>query len=396
MKTLRLSFLSAILSLTLTTAASAQTYKVLSRLAGNTNGFTPSAGLTRDASGNLYGVTYDGGDLSCYGANGTGCGVVFKLSASGQFTVVHTFTGSDGAAPAGDLLLDSQGNLYGVTTMGGAIGYGAFIKIDSAGNETVLHSFAGPEGASPSGPLTRDAQGNFYGVADGGSLGFGAVYKMDPSGNVTVIHNFLDFPNDGAGPVGGVLFDAQGNLYGVTLQGGTYKNGTIYKIDSSGNETVLYNFTGASDGSQPSSLIRDAKGNLYGTAGIGGAGCDHLGCGVVFKLSTAGKQSVLFTFKGYPSGGADPVALFRDSSGNLCGTTFGGGTLSSGGYGTIFALSPSGQLKELFNLTPALGALPGGRLISDQAGKLYGVTSEGGDLKRCNGVGCGVIFEFKP
>jgi uncharacterized repeat protein (TIGR03803 family) len=153
-------------------------------------------------------------------------------------------------------------------------------KIDAAGNETILHAFAGgADGQDPDGGLVRDSAGNLYGTTLGG--GNGNVFKIDTAGNLTVLHSFGS-PPDGGYPQGNLLLDSAGNLYGTTNIGGEYTWGTVFKIDPTGNETVLYSFTGGKDGKYPTNvtLIRDAAGNLYGTTQQGGT----FGRGVVFKL----------------------------------------------------------------------------------------------------------------
>jgi uncharacterized repeat protein (TIGR03803 family) len=380
----------------------AQTYSVLYNFAGGADGSLPSAALVRDAAGNLYGTTYLGGNMSCYGPNGLGCGTVFKLDASGRKTTLHTFAGPDGAAPNGALYRDSGGNLYGTTVAGGDPGYGAAFKIDSAGNESVLHSFTGPDGANPSGALVPDGAGNFYGAtAGGGASGFGVVFKMDAGGNVTVLYNFAGNPTDGAGPLGTLVLDHAGNLYGTTQGGGSSFNGVVFKLDAAGNETLLHDFTGGADGGQPwAGLIRDTKGNLYGTAEVGGTGCGSYGCGLVFMLSPGGEETVLLRFHGYPTDGQDPFgALVQDASGNVYGTTFSGGTELRcrpipAPCGTIFKLSGTGEETLLHNFAPHSGIYPYAGLIPDPAGNLYGVASEGGDTSRCGGAGCGVVFKL--
>ena len=202
---------------------------------------------------------------------------------------------------------------------------------------TVLHSFTNsPDGALPFAGLLRDAAGNLYGTTgSGGIFGFGTVFKLDSSGNETVLHSFAG-GGDGQQPSGDLIRDAAGNLYGTTLLGGgVFSNncfgscGTVFKLDPSGNETVLHTFAGGGDGRQPNgNLIMDAAGNLYGTTGSGGsATCPvTLGCGTVFKLDTSGILTLLHSFTGSPGDGESPVGgLIMDKAGNLYGTTLNGG-----------------------------------------------------------------------
>ena len=194
------------------------------------------------------------------------------------YTVIYTFTQSanDGAFPFAGLIRDAAGNLYGSTSGGGDVGYGTVFKIDATGTLTVLHSFNTEEfGAVPFAALIEDTTGNLYGT------GFyrGDVFKVDPAGNETVLY-FFSGGTDGGWPYGGLVADASGNLYGTTIYGGLVSCGSgelggcgvIFKVDTSGTESVLYSFTRPPDGTHPlATLLRDPAGNLYGTAGLGGA-----------------------------------------------------------------------------------------------------------------------------
>ena len=209
------------------------------------DGGMPTAALIEDLAGNLYGTTSSGG--------GAGLGVVFKLNTTNTETVLHTFTGPDGAIPHGNLVLDGSGNLYGTTSSGGVSGLGTVFKIDTSGTETVLHSFAGsPDGARPYAGLVMDGLGNLYGTTEnGGASGFGTVFKVDITGAETVLHSFAGGSSDGTDPTARVVLDAHGNLYGTTLSGGSSGKGTVFKLDRTNTETVLYNFTGGADGGNP-------------------------------------------------------------------------------------------------------------------------------------------------
>jgi len=260
---------------------------VLYAFPGGENGGQLWTGIVEDKQGYLYGTTEQGGDAGC--DYGWGCGVVFKLDRSGKETVLHAFTNQpDGWSPSGELILDSAGNLYGVTEAGGTSENGTVFKVTPSGEETVLFSFPGGTGGyAPQGPLLPDAVGNFYGVtAVGGGYGCGTVFKLDGAGNETILYNFAG-TTDGCQPQGGLIWDAKGNLYGATRVGGN-GGGTIYRLDTGGNITVLYSFTGGSDGNEPwGSLVLDKSGTLYGaTEGGGNMSCGtNFGCGVVFKLT---------------------------------------------------------------------------------------------------------------
>ena len=276
-------------------------------------------------------------------------------------TVLHSFTvtGGDGAYSLAGLVLDAQGNLYG-TTDGGGAGYGTVFKVDTAGKETVLYSFTGTggDGAVPEAGLVQDAQGNLYGTTvDGGAFGQGTVFKLDTTGKETVLYSFTGY--DGSGPEAGLVLDAQGNLYGTTKYGGNlacyapYGCGTVFKLDTTGKETVLYSFTGTGtgDGEAPEAgLVLDTKGNLYGTTPYGGTNGGASNGGTVFKVDTTGKETVLYSFAGTGAGdGQNPEAgLVLDAQGNLYGTTYFGGANAGG---TVFKVDTTGKETVLHSFT---------------------------------------------
>jgi uncharacterized repeat protein (TIGR03803 family) len=262
---------------------------------------------------------------------------VFQIDTDGHERVLHQFSsGTDGAFPVGGLLRDNKGTIYGTTETGGPSNFGMVFKIDTKGIETVVHYFAGsPEGQFPFGRLIRDASGNFYGTTSGGGAsGFGTVYKLSAAGQLTVLHSFSG-GSDGSTPQAGLLRDKDGNLYGTTFQGGAAGVGTVYKVDASGNETVLHSFSG-SDGSYPeSALVHDPAGNLFGTTSQGGSG-GYLG-GTVFKITQDGALTSIYDFTGGADGGNPASSLMINRDGDLYGTTASGGV---SGNGTVFKLTP--------------------------------------------------------
>jgi uncharacterized repeat protein (TIGR03803 family) len=320
------------------------------------DGAVPDAGVIQDAEGNLYGTAREGGTHAA--------GVVFKLS-KGKETVLHTFCSAsncaDGVFPYAGVIQDAEGNLYGTTYEAGDLdcgnghGCGTVFKLSKTGKFTVLHTFTGglsngPDGADPYGGLVRDAAGNLYGTTSaGGAYGYGTVFKLSKTGKETVLYSFCSQSEgctDGANPYAGLIQDAAGNLYGTTYQGGnyTYGGGTVFKLSKTGKETVLHNFcrqSGCTEGKNPyAGVIQDAEGNLYGTTLNGGSGV-YCGtdCGTVFKLSKTGKETVLYNFCSASNcaDGASPYAgVIRDAKGNLYGTTYNGGT---DGYGVVFKLT---------------------------------------------------------
>jgi uncharacterized repeat protein (TIGR03803 family) len=344
--------------------------------------------------------------------------LLLRGAAAQELTTLYSFIGSDGAYPDAGLIADPAGNLYGTTQVGGANpscnqapGCGTVFQLMPSGTLTVLHSFAGSDGEQPFAGLIADAAGNLYGTTwGGGASGRGTIFQLDPSGTLTVLHSFTG-GSDGQRPVTGLLADAAGNLYGTTGGGGDGGYGTVFQLDSSGTLTVLYSFTGGTDGRNPDSgLIADAAGNLYGTINQGGdlASCNSPnthGCGTVFQLTPPGSLTVLHRFAG--SDGSRPVdwaGLLADAAGNLYGTTSAGGDCTScavqfiEGCGTVFQLTPSGALTVLYSFTGGSdGGDPTAALIADTAGNLYGTTLEGGATGSCNRpYGCGTVFQLTP
>ncbi len=323
------------------------------------DGGNPNAGLVFDAAGNLYGTTEYGG-----AQNG---GTVFKLvpNPDGTWTesVLHNFILADGALPLCTLIFDAAGNLYGTTFYGGTQNEGTVFKLapnpDGTWTESVLHSFTGADGARPAAGLIFDAAGNLYGTTSyGGPAGCtgetgqmcGVVFKLAPNPYGTwtesVLHSFLTAGADGAGPYAGLTFDAAGNLYGTTVQGGsaacTDGCGVVFKLalspDGTWTESVLHRFTGGTDGAGPyAGLAFNAAGNLYGTAVQGGSPACSGGCGVVFKLTRTSAgwcETVVRKFLGLAKNPLAPVIF--DGKGNLYGTTSSGST----NFGVVFEITP--------------------------------------------------------
>lgn len=305
---------------------------VLHTFTGKKDGGWPGEGVVRDAAGNFYGTTMTGGDPTCKLLQYYhGCGIIFKLTAAGKFSVLHTFSnkGSDGAIPsAGGALLLDGGNLLGTTYMGGRYGKGTIFKISTTGSFSLVFSFGKTlDAGSPASGLLLMG-GNLYGTSYGGTTSFGAVYKVDPHGKETVLHSFKGAP-DGELPNPVLVSDNAGNLYGTTGGGGNNYLGTVFKVNTDGTETVIYSFSGATDGDQPAAgLTWDAAGNLYGTTWGGGTGCDSQGCGTIFKLTPTASswtETVVHNFDGDRGGGQPESVLFRDKFGNFYGMTTTGG-----------------------------------------------------------------------
>ncbi len=304
---------------------------VLYNFQGGQDGGYPQAPLVLDSKGNLYGMTPYHGSGSCPG--GIGCGTVFMLDATGAEKVLHSFTGypKDGWYPFGGLVRDRKGNLYGTTHYGGSIDAGTVFKIDNTGAETILHSFNGTDGEQPSAGLTLDKKGNLFGTTStGGSSQAGTIFEIDSAGAFTTLHNFQG--SDGAGPGATLLLDAQGNIYGTTGGGGSSGCGTAFMMGTDRVVTVLHEFTCGVDGGIPVSNLIRAKGKLWGTTTIGGS----YGAGVLFTVTKRGKFKVVHSFENNPDGEAPYGGLVKDPKGNLFGTTEMGGI----GDGTIYEVTP--------------------------------------------------------
>lgn len=368
-------------------SAQAQTYRVLFQFRAGMDGAAPLAGLVSDPNGNLYGTTSSDGAFDS--------GVVFTISAPHKESVLHSFSGrgGDGEYPLAGLVRDAAGDLYGTTANGGVyggscggVGCGTVFKVDSAGKETVLHRFTGtPDASTPYAGLVRDEAGDLYGTTfSGGQYGFGTVFKIDKDGTENVLYNFNPNNGDGSFPYGGMAQDTAGNLYGTTDGGGKFGDGTVFKLDANGVETILYNFGSYSgDGTFPTgALIRDGAGNLYGTTQSGGTS----GLGTVFKVDQSGKETVLHSFAGGKKDGEIPFlsGLVRDAKGNLYGVTNEGGRFS---FGAVFKVAPSGKETLMHSFDGKDGKIPYGNLMLNRQGNLYGTTSAGGVY------GGGVVYE---
>jgi uncharacterized repeat protein (TIGR03803 family) len=334
--------------------------------------------------------------------------------AAGKYKILHTFTGADGGASQGVLVFDARGNLYGTTLFGGDFGDGAVYKLtpnaDGSWTESVLHSFNYSDGRQPNDGLVFDATGNLYGTASrAGAYGHGVVFKLapNPDGSWTdsTIHDFKGGKDGGSPDHSDLIFDAAGNLYGVTAGwNGGDSNGTVFELtpnsDGTWTQSVLYNFRGGTDGIIPEgTLTFDRAGSLYGATLKGGA----YGRGTIFKLTLGsdGKWTkyVLHQFRGGKDGSHPYAGVVFDTAGNLYGTTLTGGgvgpcSVSFKGCGTVFKLIPNSkggwteQMLHRFLGTPNNQPLSG--VVLDASGNLYGTTSNQGSNF------LGVVYEITP
>lgn len=347
--------------------------------------------------------------------------------------VLYTFKGSpDGQAPYAGLFAGKNGEFYGVTNGGGTVGPsgyddGTVFEVSSTGKEKVIYMFqGGKDGAGSEAGVIADSAGDLFGATDYGggagacSTGCGTVYELTPKGGgytERVLHAFKS-GKDGALPIANLLLRPNGVLYGTTTTGGTgacsspsgFKGcGTVFSMTPSGStyvEKVIYAFKGGSDGEAPrSALIADQKGNLYGTTEFGGntnSACDkdpsgNTNCGTVFKLTPAGKKTILYKFNGGTTDGANPrTALFAQSKGYFIGLTVFGGSVNGG---VAYELIPKGtkytdKLLWSFGASTGDGARPADSagLSADTSGNLYGTLTAGGG----SSCGCGAVFELSP
>ncbi len=379
----------------------AQGFSVLYTFTGeNGDGGNPTGRPVLDAEGNLYGATENGG-LKKHGA-------AYKLSPGGAETVLHSFGGAANANPMGGLIADATGNLYGTTfgrTQNPHSNRGAVFEFTVAQKMKILYSFpnSGLSGGEPIGNIVMDGHGNLFGTTEfGGDDNEGVLYELSPPAKrnrkwmETVLHSF-NREIDGGAPQGGLAIDADGNLYGTTFFGGPSDCGTVFKVTPAGLETVLYAFTCGADGATPySGVALDAQGNLYGTTYQGGdLSCQQPGfgpgCGVLFKITPNGNETVLHNFT-CGSDGCFPYldnGVVLDGKGNIYGTTSWGGIDD---YGVVYQITPDGSEKILHTFTGNDGKGPG-TLILDGHGNVLG-TAMGGGLG-CFG-GCGTIFKLTP
>jgi uncharacterized repeat protein (TIGR03803 family) len=414
----------AILVLTMSALAMAQQETTIHTFKSGLDGANPSASLITDSAGNLYGTTAAGGGSINCGArsphHATGCGTVFELTPQGDgqwsYTILYAFQGSstDGATPYTPLVLDAAGNLYGTTYFGGASNLGVIFELSPPGSgggpwtESVLYSFVN---GNPSSGLVFDAQGNLYGEG-GAPNADGQIFQLSPpavAGGSWTFNALFTFPEDGtlgAEPIGGLVVDAGGNLYGGAGLGGgagpgcpgEVNCGLIFEVvrpttaGGAWGQKVLHYFTG-SDGADPLGGVVFHNGNhLYGTTSDGG---DDIGDGTVFELSPAAggdwTETLLFKFNRYADTGFRPsTGVVFDSQGNLFSTTY---FAPVGGSG-VFEVSPgaahsdSWTFSNLYDVNCTCYGISS--LTFDKANVLYGTSVYAGS------DGFGVVFAIIP
>ncbi len=393
--------------------ARAQTFQVLHNFTGGADETSPWGGLTIDRSGHLYGTTI--GPLGCTAA----CGTVYEFSHQGSGWILSTLYafrgGQDGTIPYATVAIAADGSLYGTTIAGGLLdgclgnGCGTVYHLQPPAsfchsvscpwNETVVYRFQNCANLfEPQDGVALDQAGNIFGAPTYGGLGCqddnfggGGVFELTPSQggwNYQIIHLFSGNP-DGCTPLGTVMVDQAGNIFGTTTVCGANGDGSVYEVSPSGsgwNESIVHSFDGSDGRDSWAGLISDSAGNLYGTTVYGGSN----NSGVVFELSPSNGSytySVLYNFSG-GSGSLSPLSM--DTAGNLYGVKYTGGVND---LGLIFRLTPGSggwTFTDLHDFSGSDGSYPVGSLALDADGSLYGTTEDGG----ANGYG--VIWEVTP
>jgi uncharacterized repeat protein (TIGR03803 family) len=380
-------------------AARAQTLTTLADFDG-TNGDMPSImTLIQATDGNFYGVTSAGGAY--------GMGTVFKVTAEGQLTTLHSFcaqTGCpDGRQPIASLVQGTDGNLYGTTSFGGANNDGTIFKITPEGQLTTLHVFNGTDGSAPS-ALIQASNGNFYGGTFGGgnmaacsNPGCGTIFELSAAGQFSTLHVFNGADGSAVNPL---IQASDGNFYGTTYYGGLNECagypgcGTVFKMNPGGSLTTLYTFHGADGWLPAGTLVQATNQNFYGTTDWGGTS----NLGTVFEITPAGELKTLHSFD-LTDGSMPGMGMVQATDGNLYGTTVGGGPnavfMFGGGYGTIFEITSEGEFINVQNFDLTDGSFPWGGLVQATDGNFYGTTQNGGTFANCSiPAGCGTIFSF--
>jgi uncharacterized repeat protein (TIGR03803 family) len=344
-------------------------------------------GLVQGADGDLYGVT----------SNDGGPGSAFKISVTGAFTLLHSFTGSsDGGVPDGALVQASNGFFYGTTSYGGAKNYGTVFQMSATGGLKTLLSFGYfLQGWNPIGALVQGSDGNLYGTTyNGGSNYWGTVFKISTNGTLISLYAFTN-GLDGANPMAGVVQGTDGNFYGTASAGGAYSNGTVFKISSTGAFTPLHSFTGKTDGGTPfGALVQASNGNFYGTT----SGQDSTGSstvGTVFAINSSRSLTTVGSFAGVGAGANPQAGLVLGSDGRFYGTVVDGpGSSRPDLLGGVFSVGAGGDFITLYNFTNGLdGAFPMAALMQATDGNFYGMANYGGPTTS-SGVPTGTIFRL--
>lgn len=378
----RNTLLSSVLAFALPLAAAqARSFSVLHEFTGSPDdGSNPTSNVSVDAAGNALGTTSTGGTADA--------GVIYRIAPDETETVLHSFDGGrGGSGPNAGVTIDpSSGDLYGTTTFGGKNycnnGCGVLYRLAADGAYKVLVKFNVSTGFWPVGQLLRDKKGNLFGITiAGGGVEEGTLFEYSARGHFSVVYSFGQ--DAGWPPVGDLIEDSAGDLFGVTSSGGAQESGTVFELKPNGSYTTLYSFTGGADGSNPTGgLGRDDAGNLYGTTGPGGNATPY---GSVFKLAPDGTLTTLYVFTGGNDGNWPSGSLLY-AQGKLYGTTMQGGTNQGG---VVYAVdAASGAETVLHDFAGNDGLSPQAGLTMKNS-RLYGTTAKGGTNN------LGVVFSLK-
>ena len=370
------------------TAASATPNVLHSFQGGISDGSYPSGSLIQGSDGFFYGTSSSGGSNNS--------GTVFKVSTAGVVTVIYSFSGNNYSNSG--VIQGSDGYLYGTNYAGGANSSGSVFKLSTTGTFTTLYSFTygSSEGAYPYGNLIQASDGYLYGTTgSGGANNYGTVYKISTTGTFTNLYSFAGGISDGCNPYQGLKQGSDGYLYGLTSSCGAYSQGVIFKISTAGVESILHAFAGGLDGSSGyyqggSTLVIAADGNLYGVNASGGL----YGSGTVYKITTSGTFSTLYSFGN--SGIGNPLTIIQGVDGNLYGSTSTGSYYSNGNanyyynstVGTIFKISTTGTYTSLYSFQYGLNGTSASGMIQASDGRFYGLAQGGGMY------GIGTMFQF--
>jgi uncharacterized repeat protein (TIGR03803 family) len=359
----------------------AQTFRTLASFNGTDGSLTYYETLAQGMNGNFYGTAERGGTSTACSYN---CGTVFEMTPAGKLKTLVDLDLTDGSYPYAGLVLASNEEFYGTTSGGGEHGYGTVFKMTGGGKITPLHSFDSSDGANPWAALVQATNGELYGTTSYGGAnagGYGTIFKITRSGTFTSLHSF-DI-SDGYYPYGKLIQATNGDLYGSTYAGGSGGSGTVFKVTPSGTFTTLHDFAFTDGGYLYGALLEAANGDFYGTTYGGGPSGN---AGTIFKMTPAGDLTTLYAFclqTGCPDGEHPAAGLVQATDGNFYGTTIAGGT---SGLGTIFEITPKGVETVLHNFDGTDGETPYGTLVQATDGSFYGTTFYGGPAPGGNGT----------